>query len=79
MQLTEAQGLFLLVLWQLVCLGFGSGGFVQQLPFAGVAEQRVAFVEVAGTEGLQWMLLGHRFEERLLALGVVPAAGEMVA
>lgn len=52
---------------------------MQQLPFAGVAEQRVALVEVAGTEGLERVLLGHGVHQRFIGIGVMPTAGEMVA
>ena len=52
---------------------------MQQLPFARIAEQRIAFVEIAGAEGLQRVLLGHCVDQRQIVAGVLPAAGEVVA
>ena len=64
---------------QALLLGDDRRCLMQQLPFAGIAEQRIAFVEVACAEGLQRVLLGHCVEQRLIIVGVLPAAGQVVA
>ena len=40
--------------------------------------KRIAFMEVAGAERLQRMLLGHGFDQRYVTVCQVPATGEMV-
>ena len=52
---------------------------VKRAPFAGIAEQLIALVEIAGAERLQGVLLGQRFKKVTMAARQLPAIGKMIA
>ena len=79
LQLTETQRLLLNVGIKDFDISRRLTGLMQQLPFIRVAEQIIAFMEIAGAERLQWMLLSDGLKQIFVDIMQSPTAGQMIS
>ncbi|MNQ56579.1 hypothetical protein D3C85_707080 [compost metagenome] len=78
LELPETQRLLLYVRIKNLDIRHLRRSMVQHLPFIGVAEQLIAFMEITGTERLQRMLLSDGFKQVFVGIAQSPATGKVV-